>query len=298
MLLIFTGTAAYGEDMDYKYEMSWLINKIRVNSPEDYLIIQQNAVDLYFRKTELRREWLSRIDGMSQESIYYGDPEYSDKTPGEYRKTLERRYKKVLEEGKAVFVTNYTRGFFSTRIANWNAEKSGFINYNALDLEASLLNKKIKNINSKDIEDLGDVENYLYLLNPENFKSKKEYIKELSDTNYDMIIIDAFFKGRRITEKDIEKLRYKKNGGKRIIISYFSIGEAEDYRYYWKEHWKERKPEWIVQENERWEGNYSVRYWEEEWHEIILDYLNIIIESGFDGIFLDTVDTYYNYIYD
>ena len=30
-----------------------------------------------------------------------------------------------------------------------------------------------------------------------------------------------------------EELKIKDNGGKRIVIAYLSIGEAEDYRYYW-----------------------------------------------------------------
>lgn len=298
LLLLLLSTVVYGEGMDYKYEMSELINKIRINAPKDYLIIQQNAVDLYYRGGGLRKDWLSRIDGMSQESIYYGDPEYNDKTPSKYREILVKRYGEVLEEEKTVFVTNYTKGFFRTRIADSKAKKSNFINYNAQNIEASLLNKNINNENTEDIVGLDDVKNYLYLLNPENFKNKKEYINELSTTEYDLIIIDAFFKGKRLTKEDIDKIRYKKNGGKRIVISYFSIGEAEDYRYYWKEDWQVGNPEWIVEENENWEGNYAVRYWDEEWHDVVVDYLNIIVESGFDGVFLDTVDTYYNYIYE
>lgn len=298
MVLFLLNIAAYGESMDYKYEMSELINKIRINAPKDYLVIQQNAVDLYYRGDELKRDWLSRIDGMSQESIYYGDPEYNDKTPSGYRKKLERRYAEVLGDEKTVFITNYTNGFFRTRIADRKAKKGGFVNYNAQNREASLINEKISNENTEDIVDLDDVRNYLYLLNPENFKNKKEYIDELSNTNYDLIVIDAFFKGQRLRKDDLDKIRYKKNGGKRIIISYFSIGEAEDYRYYWKENWQVGSPNWIVEENENWEGNYAVRYWDEQWHEIVIDYLNIIVESGFDGVFLDTVDTYYNYIYE
>ena len=298
VLLLLLNIVTYGESLDYKYEMSELINKIRINAPKDYLIIQQNAVDLYFRNDELRRDWLSRIDGMSQESIYYGDPEYNHKTPSEYKKTLEKRYGKILREDKTVFVTNYTKGFFRTRIADSKARKAGFINYSAQNREASLINKKISNENAKDIVTLDDVKNYLYLLNPENFKNKKDYIEELSSTNYDLIIIDAFFKGERLTKENIDRIRYKNNGGKRIIISYFSIGEAEDYRYYWQENWKEGNPSWIVEENENWEGNYAVRYWDEQWHGIVVDYLNIIVDSGFDGVFLDTVDTYYNYIYE
>ena len=54
----------------------------------------------------------------------------------------------------------------------------------------------------------------------------------------------------------------------------------------------------LREENENWEGNYRVEYWNREWQEIVLDYLEEIVKSDFDGVFLDTVDTYYYYIYD
>ena len=69
--------------------------------------------------------------------------------------------------------------------------------------------------------------------------------------------------------KDIEELKVKDNGGKRIVIAYLSIGEAEDYRYYWKKKWNKKKPKWIIKENENWEGNYIVKYWSPEWKNII-----------------------------
>ena len=49
-----------------------------------------------------------------------------------------------------------------------------------------------------------------------------------------------------------------------MIIAYLSIGEAEDYRFYWNK----KKPNWIVKENENWEG----KYWSPEWKSIIKKY--------------------------
>lgn len=64
--------------------------------------------------------------------------------------------------------------------------------------------------------------------------------------------------------KTIEELKIKNNGGKRLVIGYLSIGEAEDYRFYWNK----KKPNWIVKENENWEG----KYWSPEWKSIIKKY--------------------------
>ena len=88
--------------------------------------------------------------------------------------------------------------------------------------------------------------------------------------------------------KTIEELKIKNNGGKRLVIAYLSIGEAEDYRFYWNK----KKPNWIVKENENWERNCIVKYWSPEWKSIIKEYQKKLDEIGVDGYLLDTVDTY------
>ena len=73
-----------------------------------------------------------------------------------------------------------------------------------------------------------------------------------------------------------------------MIIVYLSIGEAEDYRFYWNK----KKPNWIVKENENREGNCIVKYWSPEWKSIIKEYQKKLDEIGVDGYLLDAVDTY------
>ncbi len=288
----------FGGDMDYRDEMRRLIVHIDSRLPEDYLVIQQNAVDLHFEEGKLRREWLKGIDGISQESIYYGDPGYNDRTPKAYKNLLEKRLKDMRKEGLSVFTTNYTKSFWNKWNSDREAKRHDFINYNVPNREVSEINEKILHENTDDVGELEDVRNFLYLLNPERYRSKREYIETLAKTNYDLIIIDAFFKGKALTEKDIKRIRYKKNGGRRLVISYFSIGEAEDYRYYWKKKWDKTPPAWLEEENSRWKGNYIVKYWDRGWYEVIDRYADKITEAGFDGVFLDTVDTYYYYMKD
>ncbi len=75
-----------------------------------------------------------------------------------------------------------------------------------------------------------------------------------------------------------------------LPVSYISIGEAEDYRFYWNRSWEKNSPEWLGEMNPDWEGNYKVKYWMDEWKQIVFEYLDIIIEQGFSGIYLDIVD--------
>jgi cysteinyl-tRNA synthetase len=81
-----------------------------------------------------------------------------------------------------------------------------------------------------------------------------------------------------------------------LVIAYLSIGEAEDYRYYWKPVWKTNPPSWLKAEDPNWEGNYVVAYWEKDWQNIIFGnsnaYLDKIIKDGFDGAYLDIIDAF------
>jgi cysteinyl-tRNA synthetase len=120
---------------------------------------------------------------------------------------------------------------------------------------------------------------------------------------YDMIVVDYSRDGTdelALTAPEVDKLKRKPDGARRIVLSYISIGEAEIYRYYWKRHWNWvfglLAPSWRGHQNAEWRGNYGVRYWEPDWQSIIFggagSYLDRIIKAGFDGVYLDKVDEY------
>lgn len=82
----------------------------------------------------------------------------------------------------------------------------------------------------------------------------------------------------------------------RRIVSYLSIGEAESYRGYWQKQWSGlAKPAWIDDENPSWAANYRVRYWHKEWRDLMVRAVRRIGEEGFDGVYLDTIDTWEHY---
>jgi cysteinyl-tRNA synthetase, unknown class len=78
-------------------------------------------------------------------------------------------------------------------------------------------------------------------------------------------------------------------------LSYLSIGEAEDYRAYWKSNWKPGMPMFIDKQNPDWKGNYKVKYWDTQWQNIILDRVTQIVNKGYDGVYLDVIDAYEYY---
>ncbi|CAN5544205.1 endo alpha-1,4 polygalactosaminidase [soil metagenome] len=76
-----------------------------------------------------------------------------------------------------------------------------------------------------------------------------------------------------------------------VPVCYFSIGEAENYRFYWKKEWLKKRPEWLGRENPDWKGNFEVRYWNTDWRDNVLrPYLEKITAAGFGGVYLDIVD--------
>jgi len=126
-------------------------------------------------------------------------------------------------------------------------------------------------------------------------------LSELSQSPADMLVIDmsrdATIEGA-FTRREIEALQKGPGGRRRLVIAYLSVGEAEDHRFYWRHYWPAAKPDWLLEENCRWETNFLVKYWSDEWKHNLFrgddSLLAQIIHAGFDGIYLDRVDAYWD----
>lgn len=118
-------------------------------------------------------------------------------------------------------------------------------------------------------------------------------------TSHDLMVIDYARDGTAegaFEPAKVVLMQRKPDGQRRIVLAYLSIGEAEDYRFYWQRDWSASPPGWLGQENPDWPGNYAVHYWDEAWQELILGspeaYLDAILASGFDGVYLDRIDAF------
>ncbi len=126
--------------------------------------------------------------------------------------------------------------------------------------------------------------------------------QEVAASGFDLVVIDYSQDGsggRAFDRSDLAAMQRKPDGGRRLVLAYLSIGEAETYRYYWKDAWKREKPAWLDDENPDWAGNIKVRYWDPEWQDIIYGshdaYLDRIMGAGFDGVYLDLIDAFEHY---
>lgn len=272
-----------------------------------FIVVPQNGIELVTENGEtdgaLSVSYLNAIDGNGQEDLFYGYDNDDQLSP-----VSETNYKRELLEvsknnANTILVTDYCSTHSKMDDSYSKNGAAGYISLAANSRELDVIPNypaTVNNVNVTDITELSKVKNFLYLINTSGFNTKSEMINAINATNYDLIIMDLFFEdGAEFTLSEVNQLKTKSNGGSRLVLCYMSIGEAEDYRYYWQASWNTNKPDWMDGENPDWPGNYKVKYWEEGWQDIIFgnddSYAKKILNAGFDGVYLDIIDAFEYY---
>lgn len=142
---------------------------------------------------------------------------------------------------------------------------------------------------------------FAYILQADSFaKTKSAAVEKLAACDRDWVVLDSFFSSDTPWERaDLDTIR--KGHPERKVIAYISIGEAEDYRPYWRKEWGGKgklttaAPKWLGAENPAWKGNYVVKYWHADWQQLILTAIDDAMIRGFDGVYLDIVDGFENF---
>jgi cysteinyl-tRNA synthetase len=123
-------------------------------------------------------------------------------------------------------------------------------------------------------------------------------VDRVAASQFDLVVTDYSSDGsddERLSPAQVGRLQASPQG-RRLVLAYMSIGEAEDYRSYWQRDWRPGSPSWLHPVNPQWKGNYPVEYWQPAWKSIIFGspgaYLDKIIDAGFDGVYLDVIEAY------
>ena len=291
---------------DYRQDMRDFLQAISAYGEENipnFIIIPQNGQEIVTQNGEEdgvpATKYLNAINGVGRESLFYGYDNDNKPTP-EGEKNYMIAFLDICEQyGIEVLTTDYCSSYDKVDDSYTQNKAKNYISFASPQRELNIIPgypSEPYNVNSFDIQSLANSKNFLYLINPENFATKQDFITAVSQTDYDIIIMDCFFNNEEFTANEINRLKTKKNSGMRIVISYMSIGEVEDYRYYWQDSWINNPPNWLEGENPDWEGNYKVYYWDKDWQSIIYgndnSYLKKIINAGFDGVYLDIIDAF------
>ena len=296
------------QSIDYRQEMRSFVQEISIYAKginPNFAIIPQNGADLVSTTGDEtappEMNYINAIDGIGQEDLFYGYNADDQATPTADNEWLSSFLDMAKNNGTVkIMVTDYCSTHSKMDNSYSENNSKGYISFAANHRELDNIPSyptQVYNENSDVITNLQDAKNFLYLISPDNeYPTKQAFVDAVKSTNYDYIIMDFFYNEEEFTSAQIAELKQKANGGKRLLICYMSIGEAEDYRYYWESNWAVGNPSFIVKENPNWPGNYNVKYWEPEWQNIIFgndnSYLKNILDAGFDGVYLDIIDAF------
>ncbi len=296
-------------DRDYRKDMRDFVENISIYSrsfQDGFILITQNGVEIISLNGEpdgpLAESYLSRITGVAQEDLFFGYQNDDVLTPLPERNYLIAYLDRLKSytEPKIVLTVDYCSSPANMDSSyEWNF-RNNYVSFAAPSRELDLIPaypEQPFRVNPNSVKSITTAKNFLYLINPDRFATKKSYISALDTVRYDVLIIDLFYKDTVLTTDDIDIIRYKPpNMLPRKVLCYMSIGEAEDYRYYWNPAWRTDPPSWLEDENPEWPGNYKVRYWDKEWQNIIYgnnqSYVKKIIDAGFDGVYLDIIEAF------
>jgi len=291
-------------DRDFKQDMRDFVIGISQTAKAvdaNFFVIPQNGIELVTINGEEdgapATAYLNAIDANGQEDLLFGYDNDDQATPAETVSYLKSYLDISKNSGNTILVTDYVSTPSKVTTSYQNNGASGYISYAAPERALNVIPTSAPhNENAAVVTSLPQAKNFLYLINPENYTSKQAFINAVCATNYDALIMDLYLEDATFTAAEIAQLKNKANGGKRVVICYMSIGEAEDYRYYWDASWNNTKPSWIAAENPDWPGNYKVQYWNADWQGIVYknsdSYLSKILAAGFDGVYLDIIDAF------
>ncbi len=137
-------------------------------------------------------------------------------------------------------------------------------------------------------------------------------VAQVAAAPLDLVVVDETLDGHlrpASIQRTLASLKQKPDSGRRVVLAYLSIGEAEDYRRYWQAGWvaaakptapapelanpdgspparanvpimapaplqplhapTKDAPVWLGPENMEWRGNYRVRYWHPDWQNLM-----------------------------
>ncbi len=304
----------YKDDLvDYREDMRTLIQNIanfgrRVNP--NFILLTLNGADLLSKRIDGDDDqrvpaevYLRSIDGIIQESLYYGNPSVNSETQKQDREAITKKLDIARKRGIRVLTLDYATKTKNISAAYSQSRKKGYIAYVApakgIELnDIAKYPKRPTKENPSSVTTLNEVKNFTYLLDTTAHGSQGKFAMKLHDNNYDMVVMEPFFrKNTPLSFDAVRTIKSKKLGAKRLVLAYVNVSMAEAFRFYWKSNWKEGRPSWIKAPKAGSADKYYVEFWRPEWQKVMYNspksYIyGLIRDLGYDGVVLDGVEAY------
>lgn len=298
---------------DYREEMRKFIRTIsehaRTVNP-GFVVIAKDGLDLV-DKPDLNddtllfpaRAYMRAIDGVLETNLLdetVTTPEGKPSPDLEAALSLKKTHIATANTyGLTIMNMEYSTDSGSIDKLYVDSAQKGFVPFVAESPELTSIPKSPESIfsaNPTSIHGAAELRNYLFIANSQAFGATTDYLLELRKTNYDAVVIDVFHGRKPLTRQDINLLKYKHLGSRRLVLAEIDISSASIFHYYWKAGWQQGNPPYIYAPYRTDPDRHRAVYWDAGWQSIITgnvnSYLYGIIDLGFDGVVLKGVDAW------
>lgn len=177
---------------------------------------------------------------------------------------------------KAILTESLIYGFIKPQTAFKNIDKQPIINENA-----------------ENIYKISQAKNISFLIDDSTYRDKQKFIDDIRNSNYDIVIIEPLFHNSvPLTAEEVDSLKFKKNGTRRLIIAKMNVSEGRRSDYFWNDKWKIGNPSWLKRPSFTDKDGIIAEYWNDSWKNINGNYFKAIADTGYDGAFLTGIENY------
>lgn len=253
------------------------------------------AADRYGPMGTVDSAYLKAIDGMLIDSLSYGHDHYDQPTRASDAALLRAAADVIASGGRRGLLIEYCKDPKHRAEAAQTALKAHLLPY--FDGEGD---KSLSHIpagppageNPLHVTQLAKVQNFLPLMSSAGFARRDQWINAILDTNYDLLLVDPFFRGDSLTIQDVKALKFKRLGSQRLFLAPLPVGIATPDRFYWQKGWAAGSPEFLAANDPDQTGRFFTYYWTNAWKQVLGKYVTGLCDLGIDGVVLDGIDAY------
>jgi len=239
--------------------------------------------------------YLAAIDGILIDGPFYGREKYDQPTRADDAAVLASCAELMHREGRRALSIDYCKDPKHGADAAARAKKAHLLAYIDGSGDKSLAHIPAAppaTDNPVHITDLSKAQNFLPLFSANAFPRRDLWFDALAATNYDILILDPFWRGSSMTIQDVRALKFKRLGSQRLVFATLPLGTAAVDRFYWQRSWHVGAPDFIAAADPDDTSRFITHYWLDSWKKVLGNYVMGLCDLGIDGIVFDGLESY------